>query len=75
MGVREAGPRGPHDYLIVFFPSNERACEMQVREEESAWSRIWHETEDFINSTGYITASVITENTSLFFIKLSNQKM
>jgi hypothetical protein len=28
LGVREAGPRGPLDDLIVLFSSNEKACEM-----------------------------------------------
>jgi hypothetical protein len=29
MVVREAGPWGPCDYLIVLFSSNEKACEMK----------------------------------------------
>jgi hypothetical protein len=29
LGIREAGPRGPLDYLIILFSSNEEACEMK----------------------------------------------
>jgi hypothetical protein len=32
MGVRDARPKGPLDYLIVLFSSSEKACEMKKEE-------------------------------------------
>jgi hypothetical protein len=63
-GVREAGPRGPLDYLIVLFSSNEKACEIKYEGKKEKYNVY------FKYVTKYVYLSrihIINSGTRLYF--------